>query len=84
MRIIFKTNLDNYQTNCFPDNLPFVPRIGEKVSVTNVFIQYFRDKKLPTRLEVVDVTYTDQFVTCELWYNDTDKRLSESMGAKTL
>ena len=81
MRVLFKTNIDNYQTNCFPENLPFVPRIGEKVMVTNVFVQWFKDKNLPTRLEVVDVIYTDQGVVCELWYNETDRKLAELSGA---
>jgi hypothetical protein len=84
MKIIFHTNIDTYQTNCWPENLPFVPRKGERVHVSEVFVSYFRDKKLPLRLEVVDVTYTDKAVVCELWYNKTDKELAEMAGAKTL
>lgn len=72
MKIVFKTNIDKYQTNCFPENLLFVPRVGEKVMVTPVFESWFKDKKLPIRLEVVDVTYAEQFVICELWYNKQD------------
>jgi len=72
MKILFKTNLDNYQKNCFPDNLSFVPRKGEGVSVTNMFVSHFKDQKLPTTLKVVGVTHTDQGVVCELWYNETD------------
>ena len=84
MKVLFRTNIDNYQTNCFPENLPFVPRIGEKVMVTNVFAQYFRDNKLPIRLEVVEVTYTDQGVICELWYNEQDMKIAKQAGAKCL
>lgn len=72
MNVIFKTNLDNYQTNCFPMNLPFVPRIGEKVQVVNVFIDYYKKKKLPIQLEVCDVVYTGKRVVCELSYREFD------------
>ena len=84
MRVLFKTNIDNYQTNCFPENLPFVPRIGEKVMVTNVFVQWFKNKKLPIRLEVFDVIYSDQGVVCELWYNKTDLKIAKQAGANVL
>lgn len=80
MKIVFATNLDHYKTNCFPENLSFAPRVGEKVSVTNIFMQYFKDKKLPTRLEVVEVTYTDQGILCELWYNSKDVEIAKLSG----
>jgi hypothetical protein len=72
MKVVFKTNLDAYQMNCFPDNLTFPPRIGETVLVNECFGEYFKNKKLPLRLEVVNVTWCDAGVVCELWYNKTD------------
>jgi hypothetical protein len=84
MKIVFQTNIDNYKTNCFPENLTSAPRMGEKVMVVKAFISYFRDKKLPTRLEVVDVTHTEECVICELWYNKTDKEIADRCGAKTI
>lgn len=72
MKVIFRTNLDNYQTNCFPENIDIPPRKGELVEVAQVFIKYFRDKKLPIELEVVNVTWTENCVICELWYRDFD------------
>lgn len=73
MKVIFRTNLDNYQTNCFPDDIfDIPPRKGESVEVTKVFLKYFRDKKLPTQLEVMNVTWTEEGVICELWYRDFD------------
>ena len=72
MKVIFITNLDNYQTNCFAENLTIPPRVGEKVMVTEVFGSYFTSKKLPVKLEVVDVTWTDKGALCELWYSEID------------
>ena len=72
MKVVFKTNLDNYQVNCFPDNLITPPRIGESVLVTEGFGSYFIDKRLPTKLIVVDVTHTEQGVLCELHYSKID------------
>jgi hypothetical protein len=84
MKIVFSTNLDAYKVSWFPDDLPFVPRIGEKVAVIESVLYHLKSQKLPTRLEVVDVTYTEQFVAVELWYNKTDKELADIAGAKTL
>lgn len=72
MKIIFTTNLDNYKTNCFPDNLTLVPRIGDSILVREVFIEYFRNKKLPTQLVVTNVIWSDKGVLCELWYKEID------------
>lgn len=81
MKIFFNTNLDHYKTNCFPENLQFVPRVGEKVMVTNVFFEWFKNKQLPIRLEVVNVTHTEQGVICELWYNESDLKIAKQAGA---
>lgn len=84
MKVVFKTNIDAYKTNCFPTNLEMPPRIGEKVMVSEVFLNYFSGKKLPLRLEVVDVTWSELGVICELWYNKKDKEIADKNGAKTL
>lgn len=84
MNIKFQTNIDAYKTNCFPENLTFVPRKGEFVFVSSVFVNYFKEKKLPIKLEVVSVNHTEQGIYVELWYNDTDRKLAELAGAKTL
>jgi len=84
MRVVFVTNIDAYKTNCFPANLPMPPRVGELVSVVDVFIKHFQDQKLPTTLEVVRVTWKEYCVVCELWYNKTQKELADAAGAKTL
>ena len=80
MRVIFRTNLDNYQTNCFPSNLDQVPRIGDSVEVDEGFKTWFRNKKLPTSLKVVDVTWTDKAVICELWYKPIDVEAAKISG----
>ena len=77
MKVIFITNLDNYQNHCFPEKLTMVPRKGDIINVTEVFVKYFEDKKLPTRLEVVDVIWGEKDVKCELWYKEIDVRAAK-------
>lgn len=80
MKVIFRTNIDNYQTNCFPENLTIPPRIGESVMVTEVFGSYFSNKKLPTKLEVVDVVHTNKGILCELSYRKIDIETAKVSG----
>ncbi len=84
MKVAFKTNIDAYKMGCFPDNITQAPCKGDKVYVTEAFLLYFDQKKLPIRLEVVSVSWTEHGVICDLWYNDTDKKLADNAGAKTL
>ena len=84
MKILFHTNIDAYMGNVFPTDFTHVPRIGEKVRVKSEVMNVFQSKKLPTRLEVVDVEHSDVGIFCELWYNDLDRRVAEASGAKTL
>lgn len=85
MKVIFHTNIDAYNgKNCFPENLEMPPRIGEFVRVNVEFIDHFQNQKLPARLEVKSVTWMDYAVSCELWYNETDKKLADAAGARTL
>lgn len=84
MKVTFHTNIDAYKTNCFPTNLTTPPRIGEKVVVTQSFWEYYEKKKLPIRLEVVEVNWSEEGVVCALWYNKLDKELADKLGAKTL
>lgn len=73
--IKFHTNIDDYQTNCFPTNLQDIPRIGEYVQVVAVYMQHFQNKKLPCRLQVVSVTHTENYVLCELHYSEIDNKI---------
>ena len=85
MKIVFTTNIDAYKNkSCFPSNLAFVPRVGEKVSVILDWFDIFKKKNLPTRLEVVDVTYTLKEVIVELWYNKQDLEIATLAGGKPL
>ena len=81
MKVIFRTNIDNYKKNCFPSYLTILPRIGESVRVTKDFETYFSNKGLPNTLEVVDVTYTENEVVCDLWYRKIDIVSSKLSGA---
>jgi hypothetical protein len=84
MKVIFKTNIDHYKTNCFPNNLEIPPRIGETVLVTEVFFDYYQKQKLPTQMKVVDVIWTDKGVVCELWYREIDIEAAKLSGVKLL
>lgn len=77
MTVIFTTNIDSYKLNCFPSNLEIPPRIGEKVRVKQEFLGNFLSKKLPTDLEVVNVTWMEGLVICELWYSKHDIEVSK-------
>lgn len=72
MKVIFKTNLDKYKCNCFPTNLEIPPRIGEQVKLAEVFVDFYQRSNLPITLEVVDVTWTEEGVICDLWYRAQD------------
>ena len=84
MKIVFTTNLDAYKSSHFPTLHHFVPRVGEMVEVKKQVRTLFVDKKLPRRLEVVNVTHQEESVLVELWYNETDKKLAIAAGAKPL
>jgi hypothetical protein len=80
MKVVFKTNLDRYKTNCFPNNFEIPPRIGESVLVLESFADYFIKQKLPIRLEVVDVFWTENGAVCELWYKKIDVEACKLSG----
>jgi len=84
MRVIFKTNIDHYKTNCFPTNLEIPPRIGDTVLVTEVFLDYYAKQKLPVSLEVVDVIWTEKGVVCDLWYKKIDIEAAKLSNIKLL
>ncbi len=80
MKIVFKTAIDKYKTNCFPTNLTHVPRIGEKVMVTEVFIKYYENKNLPITLKVFDVIHTERGIIVELHYSEIDIKCAQASG----
>lgn len=76
MKVKFQTNLDKYESSYFPSNLEIPPRIGEKVEVCSCVIEFLQIQKLPTRLEVRDVTYNGFGAVVELHYNETDLKIA--------
>lgn len=78
--IICRTNLDNYSASMFP-SLQYVPRKGEFVEVLEIYKETLRNKSLPIRLEVVNVTYMEKFVHVELWYNQHDIEIAKIKNA---
>lgn len=84
----FRTNLDQYTGEDFADSFGFdiVPRTGDFIEVRRDRILKFESKRLPTRLEVVSVTWhlSDSGrpeATVELWYNKTDLELAKMANA---
>jgi len=57
-----------------------IPRIGETVEVSIDLHSYYQDKKLPTRMQVVDVTHTSNGIIVELWFKDVDVKAAELNG----
>ncbi len=78
--IICSTNLDNYSASMFP-SLQYIPRKGEFVEVLDVYKEHLRNKSLPRRLEVVNVTYMEKIVQVELWYNQQDIEIAKIKNA---
>ena len=79
MIVKFKTNLDRYDNSHFP-RFEIPPRIGETVLVSGAAYNYYKNEKLPTRLEVVDVVWGEDSVTCELWYKQIDVDIANRNG----
>ena len=83
MQILFKTNLDKYSNKlCFPtlDTMDAMPRIGETINVISEFYTYYRDMRHPTSLQVVNVTWAEKAMICELSYSDIDFRTAKVSG----
>lgn len=84
MQVVFRTNVDHYQTNCWPTNIEIPPRMGEHVLVTQSFQKHYADQKLPIRMEVRNVTWSEGCVVCELWYCDHDVKMAKLNGVQLL
>lgn len=87
MKVIFHTNLDQFQTENWP-RIPrgIIPRKGDYVRVLNP--EYYTSKGLPIYLEVTSVVYSNSdpytnnaletVATCELWYTDSQLKLYDN------
>ena len=63
MVVVFKTNIDAYnEKRCFSEHMSAVPRKGDKILVLPQYESYYRNLKLPTRLEVVDISWSEREV----------------------
>ena len=80
MTIKFKTNIDHYKKNCFPENLTQVPRKGDMVMVNQVLGEYFSKKGLPLALEVVQVNWCELGVIVELHYSEHHIKMAQISG----
>lgn len=71
MKILFSTNLDWYMGISWPV-LDVVPHKGEYVHVHSGSEKFCEHNKIPKILEVVQVTYTNEYIRVELWYGKID------------
>jgi hypothetical protein len=71
MKVVFKTNLDQYRSVSWPV-LDVVPNIGEFVYVHPGSEAHCKSKKIPYRLRVTEVSYHYDRVEVDLWYTDID------------
>ena len=62
MKVVFHTNIDAYNERIrpFPEHISEVPRKGDMIRVKPDFESYFRNLKLPTRLEVVNIEWKEE------------------------
>ena len=63
------SNLDRYNSSHFPA-LPVIPRIGECVSVSPEYVNYFINSGYPSILEVTNVIYYENRIEVIVWYSD--------------
>ena len=82
--IKFTTNLDAYGPSMFPENLQYLPHVGDFIEVKKQCYSLCESKKIPRRLEVVRITHREEFVVVELWYNKTDLALFKEGGSQNL
>lgn len=84
MKIKLHTNVDRYnEYPCWPE-LSFPPRVGEIVEVLDTFVSHFRNQKMPTRMEVTQVTHSEFGIRCELWFTATDVQAMSQNGINPL
>lgn len=75
MEIVYHTNIDRYKSMDFSRLPECVPRKGEHVEVAKVYHHGLAIRKLPIRLQVVDVTYKENYVEVELHFDPLDVEL---------
>jgi hypothetical protein len=74
MEIVLKTNIDSYKSVQW-QQLSFLPRKGEHIELPRVYHKTYAERKLPHRLEVVDITYIENSVIVELHFSELDIKL---------
>lgn len=84
MNIQFTTNIDLYKSVSWPVLTGMIPAKGSFIHVHPGSVSYCEDRKIPTQLEVVGITYHYDRVVVDLWYNDTDYKLYTLNGTKLL
>lgn len=62
MKVVFRTNIDAYRSDWFPRDFEIPPPKGAYVQVRNSIKAHLESQKLPTRLEVVSVTFGEETI----------------------
>jgi len=80
MKVIITCNIDAYREECFPYPSQ-VPRVGDLISVLNSFSSHYKNQKLPTLLEVVQVIwYENDTVEVNVHYTKTTIQSAKITG----
>ena len=74
------TNIDAYENSNFVIPANVIPRKGEQVSVKKEMIDFYQRKRFPTKLQVINVTYFEDYVKVELHFNETDFQIAKISG----
>lgn len=69
-KVIFRTNIDFYDSSWFPRNFSSVPRNGDMVSIVEAAKSHVQFHKMPISLEVKSVQWEERegitYACCEL------------------
>lgn len=76
MKIHFKTNIDFYKSDFFPE-LHIIPRKGEYVRVKKEIENFILQKGYFIELQVVNVTYYENdYILIELHFNENQAKIA--------
>lgn len=81
--VIVTTAIDNYRDRMITINSDDpIPRVGESVATRKVFDTIFREKRLPTNLEVRSVTHGEEMIIIEVHFSRIQLETFKACGIR--